>query len=402
MRVALLSRSAHPLHPPGGMERAVYLLAKHLRAQGVDVTLFTRPGKNPEAFPGRVVTVKYQSYRLGPHGRVLDRTFNYPAFSELIGREVAGQVRKGEIDIVDAQGLSALGYGRARRKDPSLIAPLVMNPQGMEEHHVRGFKALALSRLRQLSREAAQLADCVIATDEATRHEVPRLLEVDPARVQVIPNGVDLEEIRALTPNDAMPFAFEVLPWMSMCRPLFISVGRLETYKGFADSLAALKLSAGQLPRTWGWLVVGEGPLRRSLQTSAAQAGLKDHIQFTGRVGEQTLHALYAGSDVFLHPTRFEGSSLVTLEAMAHGLPVVATRAGGIPDKVKDGANGFLVEPGDVESLARAITKIANAPGEREAMGRESMQRLEPFLWPRIARRVIAQYEQLLGERKPR
>jgi hypothetical protein len=51
MRVALLSRSAHPLHPPGGMERAVYSLAKHLRAKGVDVTLFTRPGKNPEAFP---------------------------------------------------------------------------------------------------------------------------------------------------------------------------------------------------------------------------------------------------------------------------------------------------------------------------------------------------------------
>ncbi|MBK5257590.1 MAG: glycosyltransferase family 4 protein, partial [Vicinamibacteria bacterium] len=149
-----------------------------------------------------------------------------------------------------------------------------------------------------------------------------------------------------------------------------------------------------------GWLVVGEGPLRPSLQ--AAASGLRDHIQFTGRVGEQTLHALYAGSDVFLHPTRFEGSSLVTLEAMAHGLPVIATRAGGIPDKVKDGANGYLVNPGDVEALSNAIVKIANAPLEMERMGRESIQLLEPFLWPHIAKRVIAQYERLLQQRKKR
>jgi len=127
---------------------------------------------------------------------------------------------------------------------------------------------------------------------------------------------------------------------------------------------------------------------------------MKDHIQFAGRVGEQTLHALYAGSDVFLHPTRFEGSSLVTLEAMAHGLPVIATRAGGIPDKVKDGVNGTLVDPGDIDALSRAIVKMANAPEEMSRMKRESRELLEPFLWPRIAQRVIAEYERLLRERK--
>lgn len=400
MRVALLSRSAYPLHPPGGMERAVYALAKHLREQGVDVTLFTRPGRNPEAFPGHVVEVKYQHFRAGPHGRVLDRTLNYPGFSTLMGREVAARVRRGEIDVVDAQGLAALGYGRERARDPALKAPLVMNPQGMEEHHVRGFKALALTRLKRLSKEAARLADCVIATDEGTRDDVPRLLEVGRERVSVIPNGVDLEEIRRLTPEDAMPFAFDVLPWMSMSRPLFVSVGRLETYKGFADSLQAFKRAAPFLPKDWGWLVVGEGPLRRSLQSNAS--AIEEHVRFTGRVGDQTLHALYAGSDVFLHPTRFEGSSLVTLEAMAHGLPVIAARAGGIPDKVKDGVNGFLVNPGDVSALAGAIVKMANAPDEMARMSGESLHLLEPFLWPHIVKRVIAQYERLLREARER
>ena len=90
----------------------------------------------------------------------------------------------------------------------------------------------------------------------------------------------------------------------------------------------------------------------------------------------------------------------MTLEAMAHRLPVIATRAGGIPDKVKDGVNGFLVEPGDVDALSKAIVKMANHPDEMARMSRESAHLLEPFLWPRIAKRVIAQYERLLQERK--
>ena len=83
---------------------------------------------------------------------------------------------------------------------------------------------------------------------------------------------------------------------------------------------------------------------------------------------------------------------------MAHGLPVIATRAGGIPDKVEEGVNGYLVNPGDVEALTAAIVKMANAPDDRARMSRESIQRLEPFLWPHIAKRVIAQYERLLRE----
>ena len=117
---------------------------------------------------------------------VLDRTLHYPAFALRMGRAVADAVRAGRVDIVHAQGLTALGYGRARRRDPALRAPLLMNPQGMEEHKAGPLKRLALSRLRALSREAARLSDRVIATDEATRDEVPALLGIDPARVAAL------------------------------------------------------------------------------------------------------------------------------------------------------------------------------------------------------------------------
>ena len=116
-------------------------------------------------------------------------------------------------------------------------------------------------------------------------------------------------------------------------------------------------------------------------------------------MGEGLLHALYARADVFVHATRYEGSSLVTLEAMAHGLPVVATRAGGIPDKVRDGETGRLVEPGDVEALARGLAELAAGRGAcaRPWARAAASARSSDFAWPALAERTVALYEELLG-----
>jgi glycosyltransferase involved in cell wall biosynthesis len=119
-----------------------------------------------------------------------------------------------------------------------------------------------------------------------------------------------------------------------------------------------------------------------------------------GRRSEGELHALYAICDAFVHATRYEGSSLVTLEAMAHARPVVATRAGGIPDKVVPEETGWLVEPGDVAGLRAALLECARDPERRVRFGRAGFERLrERFLWPGIARRTVALYEHLLEER---
>jgi glycosyltransferase involved in cell wall biosynthesis len=395
------------------MERAVFHLAKHLRAQGVETVLLTRPATREGAFPGEVVTVEYGRSGAG-HGRILDRTLRYPRFALRLGEAVADRVRSGTVDVVHAQGLTALGYGRARLRDPALRAPLVMNPQGMEEHKTSGLKRLALTRLRALSREAARLSDRVIATDAATREEVPRHLGVDPSRVVVLPNGIDPEELKAATPKDPDRVVRDALPSAAGAFPLFLSVGRLEAYKGLDDVVQALDHlhRSEELPARWAWVVVGEGRdrdrltrrimARELLARSRGGRGIASHVHWAGQVGEGLLHALYACADVFVHTTRYEGSSLVTLEAMAHGLPVVATRAGGIPDKVKDGESGRLVEPGDVEGLARSLAELAQDAALREAMGSRGQKRaLEGFAWPAIAARTVALYEELLRGRRP-
>jgi glycogen(starch) synthase len=399
VKVALLARAAHPLHEPGGMERAVYLLARHLQARGVETVLVTRPATEPGAFPGRVVTVPYAGGGAS-HGRVLSRTLHYPAFSRRVGETVAAMVRAGEADVVDAQGLTALGYGRLRRRDAILRAPLVMNPQGLEEHKARGPKRLALARLRALSCEAARLSDRVVATDEATRAEVPRYLGVDPSRVVVLPNGVDLDEIAEKTPADARAVAEAALPALRGADPVFLSVGRLERYKGFEDARAALGAlhADGRLGARWAWVVAGDGPeggrLRRDLSPALAP-----HVHLAGRVAEGLLHALYERADVFVHPTHYEGSSLVTLEAMAHGRAVVATRVGGIPDKVTDGLTGLLVAPADQAALGAALAELAMNRARRETMGAAGGCRVRAeFAWNVLIDRTLALYDLLLRE----
>ena len=399
MRVALLSRGAHPLHDPGGMERAVYLLAKHLQARHVDTVLVTRPATHAGTFPGRVVTVPYGG-TVGSHGRILSRTLHYPAFAARAGDTVAAMVRAGEVDVVDAQGLTALGYGRRRREDPTLRAPLVMNPQGLEEHRTRGLKRLALTRLRALSREAARLSDRVVATDEATRADVPRHLGIDASRVVVLPNGVDLDEITAATPPEARAMAESAFPVLRGAEPVLLSVGRLEAYKGLGDTLAALTAlhAEGRLGRDWAWIIAGEGPEGARLRAAVPPA-LAARVHFAGAVSETLLHALYERADVFVHATHYEGSSLVTLEAMAHGRAVVATRAGGIPDKVSDGVTGLLVPPADRSALGAALASLALDRSRREAMGAAGRRRVAAeFSWPVLVDRTLALYDELRGE----
>jgi glycosyltransferase involved in cell wall biosynthesis len=308
---------------------------------------------------------------------------------------VAERVRAGAIDLVDAQGLTALGYGRLRRGDASLRAPLVMNPQGMEEHKARGLKRAALWRLRRLSRQAAALADRVVATDEATRAEVPALLGVPESKVVVLPNGIDPDEVARLTPANARALAEEALPVLRQAPLVLLSVGRMEAYKGYDTTAAALeRLQAkGALPPGWAWVVAGTGP-----DASALARRLPGHLHLTGRVSEPLLHALYARADLFVHATRFEGSSLVTLEAMCHGLPVVATRAGGIPDKVVDGETGRLVAAGDAAALAKAVRALAGDPTLRREMGRRGAERVRArFAWSVLVERTLALYDELLG-----
>jgi glycosyltransferase involved in cell wall biosynthesis len=174
---------------------------------------------------------------------------------------------------------------------------------------------------------------------------------------------------------------------------ILMSVGRLERNKGFhvlAEALSSLK------GRSWFWVIVGDGPARPQLEQQIAALGLSDHVRLMGRTPTEDLHAWYEASDLFVHPTLYEGSSLVTLEAMAHRRAVVATNAGGLPDKVLPGRTGWLVPPGDTAALTEALREAMSRRGSLMTMGDAGRALVErEFSWDAVAERTIALYRTL-------
>ncbi len=415
LRVAVIARAVRPLHGDGGLERSVHDLVRHLAARDVDVTLVTPPPTSvrrqclqgvgdPFASPRiRVRHVPYVTFPLTNRRgtTVLDRSSAYPLFGWRAGRAVLAMARAGEIDIVHAFGASALGYALGRRAgDP----PLVLNPQGLEEFGASGDAPPGLKRwgyapLRAAVRACARRSDIILATDRALEPVVRRHLSPREGQMVTIPNGLDLVEVSALA-GPAEGHVLRQRYGIGAGETVLLSVGRLEHNKGFdllAQALArAATPGSALVAHGWRWVLAGAGPYRSAIQALVEDLGLTSRVIFTGRVSDQNLHAWYEAATIFVHPSRYEGSSLVTLEAMAHRRPVIATRAGGLPDKVRPGVNGWLVDVEAVDALVQALDEAASHPERWPAMGAAGRRIVETeFAWPVLADAHVTLYRTL-------
>jgi glycosyltransferase involved in cell wall biosynthesis len=264
----------------------------------------------------------------------------------------------------------------------------------MEEFKVTNrAKKLAYTPFRALLRNTAKRATRLIATDQTLVPEVARYLGVPTAKIALIPNAVDLEAWDNLPLNSSLS-----LPAFTL-----LSVGRLETNKGFDVMLKALTQIKAQLPEGWGWFIVGEGSQRPLLEQATRQADLSENVRWLGSLKAADLHTLYLKAKLFVHPTLYEGSSLVTLEAMAHGLPVVASRTGGLPDKiVEQGENrtGRLCPPADSAALARTVLEVIKlSPEIRHQWGENGRKLVEQkFSWHAAARQTVELYREIKAE----
>ena len=410
MRVAVVSRSVFPLHRVGGLERHVFDLLNHLVEAGAQVTLITQPpyDDRPAGSLHPKVDVRYVPYVTFPFaGRrgttVLDRSTAYPLFGLRAGNFAGDLVDRGDIDVVHGLGASVLGYARRRSRSK---APLVLNPQGLEEFGATdparaGLKRAGYLPLRMAVKACARAADCVIATDKTLEPVVRAHLQLPPDRVRTIPNALDLRWVDTLAgPDDAA--RVRSAAGIAADETVLFSVSRLEHNKGIlvlTQALHALQMHGGILAgRRWRWVLAGTGPYRAPIESAIRAAGLESHVVFAGRLNDRDLHAWYEAADLFVHPTLYEGSSLVTLEAMAHRRAVVATRAGGLPDKVHPGVNGWLVPPGDAGALAAALSGALSDSSRLQVMGRESRAIVErEFSWSAAGAATLRLYDELMG-----
>jgi glycogen synthase len=407
LRVAVVARSVAPWHGVGGLERSIFDLVRYLAAHDVRVTLITRSphGGHVDEIDSRImpVLVPYRTFPFaGRRGTtVIDRSTAYPLFGMRAGGVALQLARDGQIDLVHGFGASVLGYARKRR---DMDVPLVFNPQGMEEFGATDPSRARLKRtaylpLRKAVLACAAAADYVIATDRALEPAVRQHLRVADERIRIIPNALDLSIVDHL----AAPGAAAEVRRRARIDPserVLLSVGRLEASKGFTilvSALAAFRDHGAGSEARWRWVIVGDGPYRARLEQAVARAGLTRHVVFAGRASDADLHAWYETATVFVHPTLYEGSSLVTLEAMAHRRAVIASAAGGIPDKVKPGVSGWLVPPGDPGALVAALSGALGDIDRLAAMGRAGRRIVEDeFSWDVAGAQTLAMYEELV------
>jgi glycosyltransferase involved in cell wall biosynthesis len=141
--------------------------------------------------------------------------------------------------------------------------------------------------------------------------------------------------------------------------------------------------------------IVGDGPERTRLQELARNLGLQMKITFTGVTPfYEDVARYFKESSIFVLPSTVEGESIATKEAMATGLPVIAIRikGSGVLTLVQDGENGFLVEPGDQDSLVEKIIELLQDRKKRKRMGAAGRKSVEPFDWKTVAERVLDVY----------
>jgi glycosyltransferase involved in cell wall biosynthesis len=213
----------------------------------------------------------------------------------------------------------------------------------------------------RLLRTAFRHASRVVVLGAYWRRLAETALGIDPAKISILPNAIPAPPEPG--PRDAAPD----------CEIVFL--GYVTPEKGVDDLLRALA-SEAMAGRRWRLTAAGTGALD-TYRRLAAELGIAERIAFVGWVDEEKVKALLAHADLLVLPSHFECLPMAIIEAMAHGLPVIATPVGAIPDAVLDGETGILVPVGSPPALGRAIAHLVDAPSERQRLGRNGRRHFE-------------------------
>ncbi len=234
--------------------------------------------------------------------------------------------------------------------------------------------------------------DSVIAITEAVRDVLVRG-GVDPERVSVIYSGIDPGEYEERADGSALRRELDIRD----SAPLVGAIGALAPHKAQDHFLKAAKKLSQEMPEV-RYIIVGEGELERSLKALARSLQLDDIVTFTGF--RRDIKAVLAAIDVFVLSSVAEGLCTSILDAMACGVPVVATRVGGVPEIVVDGECGSLVRAADPGELAAAIARVLRDPGMRERFAAAGRERVKSFTVEKTVNETEKLYRRLLQSKK--
>ena len=366
MKILVLATFTHPDHH-GGAERVIHDVSTRLAARGHEVELLTsNPGGAPDGEERDGVT--WRRYDV-------DRRSPLRFYRSVYGG-VRAALRDGAGDGADVVSLHQMLSAVAALAPGGVRAPRVLSfyaPYHAEylarfrEGHDDGRAPLgprAVARvLKGADRYVLRRADEVLVLSEFSAGQVAELGGPTPV---VAPAGVDLRRFHPAADAHERATLADRLGLPAGPGPLVVSVRRLVPRMGLSDLVEAVaRLDADGLPARLA--IAGDGPERQALEAQLAARGLGDRARLLGRVDEDDL---YRAADVFVLPTRsLEGFGMATAEALASGLPVVATSAGATAELLADLPGARVVPPGDVEALAAALAPLAADEAARVRAG---------------------------------
>lgn len=297
----------------------------------------------------------------------------------IIARALKRLARSISADVIHVQteGFGPIAAQVARR----LGLPLVVTLHGINTHP----RYLRAPYQRMRIRSGLLAADRVILVGEPLREFFQNYIGSDE-KFQVVSNGVDLPQTRSARPIFA-----------SGTRRL-ISVANLQEGKGIDLTLRALARLAGDGICDWTYRIIGDGRERAALHELTAELGLADQVTFVGPVRHAEIFDRLAGNDIFVLPSYREAFGIAYIEAMAAGLLTIGVAGQGPSQFIRDGENGILVPPRDVETLAAVLRDaLTGAPGHWQNIACEGQRTVRnSYTWDHHAGQLIAVYEQAI------
>jgi glycosyltransferase involved in cell wall biosynthesis len=240
-------------------------------------------------------------------------------------------------------------------------------------------------------REFMQKCQHIIIPSESIKEILVRDYGLEE-RYTVIPTGTDLEPYRCAE-------------WQALRKEkgwqdetVLISVGRLAPEKNWDTLLRAFAKVTSQHP-SLRLVLIGDGPAKATLQSLASELGIAEHVTFTGALPFEDVPCHLKAADVFAFASVTETQGLVTIEAMAAGLPIVAVDGSGTRDIVEHGKQGFLVE-NDADALAKGIKKLLADPQRMKRFSNNALKKAKTFDVNQLSQQLISVYEQAIQDKK--
>jgi glycosyltransferase involved in cell wall biosynthesis len=374
-----------PPEKGGAIELHTYYLANELAKLGNEVHYVTNVNHNA-SFAPRVILHRLPSLPFSFQGGYPEMMISYAVGGVLAFLKASGAIKAHSLDVVH-------GHGNISSR---LLLPLARRFKFVfTVHNPTPWMLVSSSSLKRSVRMMTfatfdlgivKDADCVIAVSEYLKRELASRMGIEAEKVEVIPNGVDIERFKPFVSNSQ-----SVRKKYGINEEYALFVGRLVEQKGvhfLIKALAGTKLHA---------VIVGDGPLHSQLRDLSRRLGVDKQVHFVGAVPSSELPKFYAEAKVFVIPSLAEGLPLVGLEAMASGLPLIGSRIAGVNEIINDGCNGFLISLGDIMSLRQSLGHIFEDASFQKALGAHSRRIVEEqYSWRQVAKRTLQLYQKLV------